>query len=111
MLKGQNANPMITQPSMPISAHPLCRISRTSPSAPAVPAVARAFAAFRARFRIVLHHEVLWCQIGSRGACRLGGPVLLALGLDLLARLRARWLLRDAAATRATRGAAAAAVR
>src|ERR1700722_11094982 len=112
IVKCQIAKPMITQPSMPISAHPLCRISRASPSAPAVPAVTRAFAAaFRARFRVVLHHEALCRQIGGRVGCRLRCAVLLALWLDLLARLRSRWLLRDPAGARAARGAAGPAVR
>src|ERR1700727_876043 len=97
---------MITQPSIPISAHPPCRSSRRA-SAPAVFAIARAPGAFRRWFRIVLQHEILGRQIGCWR--RSGLARLLLLGL--LARRRARRLLRNARASTPRRAAAPAIAR
>src|ERR1700684_2858621 len=77
IVKAQIAKPMSTQPSIPISTQPLCGSSRR-PSASPVFAVARAPGAFR--LGLVLHHQVLRREIGSRAVRRLIWLLLLRAG-------------------------------
>src|SRR5271166_4822003 len=64
IVKCQIASPIITHPSIPISAHPPGGSSRGHPSArPAVTAVAGA-AALLARLGVFLEHQVLGRQVG-----------------------------------------------
>src|ERR1700726_431927 len=78
IVKCQIAKPIITQPSIPISASPPRSPATSNSSArPAVAAVAGP-AALLALLRLVLEHEILGCEIG-RGIALLD-DLLLGLG-------------------------------